>query len=350
MIRDLVALGYEVHVSAPHIDSKAYAAIDAMGAHPHSLQLDRTGLNPIADLRYFREMLALIRGVKPGLVVNYTIKPNIWGSFAARLIGVPVCSMVTGLGYVMIEGAGFKRRLVQGVAKRLYAAALAGNRVVIFQNDDDVRDFVRRGIVSREKVRTIRGSGVNLAHFSPRPLPPEPVFLMIARLLKTKGVSEYVEAAKATKQRHPHARFLLVGMPDNGPDGISASETGDWQKNGIEYLGPQSDVRSAIASASVYVLPSYREGTPRSVLEAMAMGRPILTTDVPGCRETVRPGENGLLVPARDSTALRDAMIHMVSAADERAEMGRVSLEMARELFDVSKVNLELFRHLSLVP
>lgn len=348
MIRDLVALGHEVHASAPDIDPKTRSAIEAMGARPHSLALSRSGLNPLADLRYCRDMLALIRRVRPALVVNYTIKPNIWGSFAARLAGVPVCSMVTGLGYVMIEGAGLKRRLVQSVAKRLYAAALARNRVVIFQNDDDVGDFVAAGIVDRAKVHTVRGSGVNLAHFSPQPLPPEPVFLMIARLLKAKGVAEYAAAAKEAKRRHPHARFLLVGMTDSGPDGISESEIGGWQASGVEYLGPQSDVRPAIEAASVYVLPSYREGTPRSVLEAMAMGRPILTTDVPGCRETVRPEENGLLVPARDSAALCDAMVRLIENPDERAAMGQASLAMARELFDVHKVNAELFRHLGL--
>lgn len=348
MIRDMIALGHEVHVSAPDIDAKTRAGLDALGARPHSLSLERSGLNPFADLRYFREMLALIRKVGPGLVVNYTIKPNIWGSFAARMAGVPACSMVTGLGYVMIEGAGLKRRLVQGVAKRLYAAALAGNRAVIFQNDDDVADFVRAGIVDPAKVRTVRGSGVNLAHFDPRPLPPEPVFLMIARLLKTKGVREYAAAASAVKRLHPRARFLLVGMSDAGPDGIPESETGDWRDAGIEYLGPQSDVRPAIAGASIYVLPSYREGTPRSVLEAMAMGRPIITTDVPGCRETVRAGENGLLVSARNSAALADAMIRLIEKPDERATMGRASLAMARELFDVGKVNQTLFRHLGI--
>ncbi len=349
MIRDMIALGHEVHVSAPDIDAGTRAAVEAMGARVHSLPLSRSGLNPLGDIRYFGAMLALIRRVKPGLAVNYTIKPNIWGSFAARVAGVPACSMVTGLGYVMIEGAGLKRRLVQGMAKRLYAAALARNRIVVFQNDDDVADFVKAGIVDPAKVRTVRGSGVNLAHFDPRPLPPEPVFLMIARLLKTKGVLEYAAAAKAVKRLHPRARFLLVGMADSGPDGIPETEIVDWRDSGIEYLGPQSDVRPAIAEASVYVLPSYREGTPRSVLEAMAMGRAILTTDVPGCRETVRPGQNGLLVPARDSEALRDAMIRLSESADERAAMGRASLAMARELFDVGKVNRALFRHLGLV-
>lgn len=304
----------------------------------------------MADLRYLREMLSLQRRIKPALVLNYTIKPNIWGSFAARLLGIPAYSMVTGLGYIMIEGAGLKRRLIQALAKRLYALALSKNRAVIFQNNDDVEEFTKAGIVDPSKVRIVRGSGVNLKHFASAPLPAAPVFLMIARLLRTKGVREYADAAKATKSVHPNARFLLVGMHDSGPDGIAVEEIGDWAQYGIEYLGPKDDVRPALAEASIYVLPSYREGTPRSVLEAMAMGRPILTTDVPGCRETVRHERNGLLVPARDAAALQAAMVRLIENPDEREAMGRESLAMAWELFDVDKVNRELIGHLGIAP
>ena len=348
LIRELIASGYDVHASAPDVTGRTRDLLDRIGVRTHSVHLGRAGLNPIADLRYLREMLSLQRRIKPMLVLNYTIKPNIWGSFAARLLGIPVCSMVTGLGYIMIEGEGLKRRLIQALAKRLYALALSNNRAVIFQNNDDVDEFVRAGIVDPSKVRTIRGSGVNLKHFAPAPLPTAPVFLMIARLLRTKGVQEYAAAAKGIKSVYPDARFLLVGMHDPGPDGVSAEEMGDWAEYGIEYLGPQDDVRPALAEASIYVLPSYREGTPRSVLEAMAMGRPVLTTDVPGCRETVRHEKNGVLVPARDAAALQDAMARLIDNPREREAMGRESLGMARELFDVDKVNRELIDHLGI--
>lgn len=349
MIRDLIALGHEVHVSAPDIGGPTLESLDALGAKSHSLKLDRSGLNPLADLRYFWDMLALIRRIQPRLVVNYTIKPNIWGSLAARLAGIPACSMVTGVGYMMIESKGAKQRAVQSIAKRLYAIALSKNRVVIFQNNDDVEDFVKARIVDRAQVRTVRGSGVNLSHFRPVPPPSSAVFLMIARLLKSKGALQYAMAARDVKRLFPEARFLLVGMRDTGPDGISESELGDWSDYGVEYLGPLADVRPAIAQASVYVLPSYyREGTPRSTLEAMAMGRAVITTDAPGCRETVRHGENGLLVPVRDVDALRDAMIRLIENDGERAAMGQASLAMARQLFDVNKVNKQLFRHIGL--
>lgn len=346
MIRDLIALGYEVHVSAPDIVGRTAERLDAMGVRSHTLPLARAGLNPVSDFRYLASMLALQRRIRPAIVINYTIKPNIWGSFAARLLGIPVISMVTGVGYMMIEAAGLKRRLVQGFARRLYAAALSGNRAVIFQNDDDVADFVNAGIVASAKVRTVRGSGVNLDHFAPVPLPQAPVFLMISRLLVTKGVREYAAAAAAVRRQYPEARFLLVGGPDNGPDGIPEGEAAQWKD--VEYLGVKPDVRPSIAEAAVYVLPSYREGTPRSVLEAMAMARPVITTDVPGCRETVRDGENGILVPARDAEALRDAMIRMIEDKEAREHMAQASLRMVRELFDVRKVNQDLLRHFGL--
>ena len=357
LIRDLIALGYEVHVSTPdgdggtdeQFDARTRERLDALaalGVRSHSLPLERAGLNPVSDFRYLASMLALQRKIRPALVINYTIKPNIWGSFAARLLGIPAVSMVTGVGYMMIEAAGVKRRLVQGFARRLYAAALSSNRAVVFQNGDDVADFVKARIVAPSKVRMVRGSGVNLDHFAPAPLPQAPIFLMISRLLVTKGVREYAAAAEAVRQQYPEARFLLVGGAGSGPDGIPEEEAAQW--TAVERVGLKSDVRQSIAEAAVYVLPSYREGTPRSVLEAMAMGRPVITTDVPGCRETVRDGENGILVPARDAEALRDAMIRLIEDKGAREHMAQASLRMVRELFDVRKVNQDLLRHFGL--
>ena len=348
LIRELIARGYVVHASAPDIDQRTRDTLDAMGAKSHSLSLDRSGLNPASDLRYFREMIKLMRAVRPDLVINYTIKPNIWGSLAARWLGIPACSMVTGIGYLILEGEGIKRRVVQGLAKRLYTIALSQNRVVIFQNNDDVDAFVNAGLVDRKKVRTVRGSGVNLDRFHPVELPKEPIFLMIARLLRTKGIREYAAAAAVVKRQYPQARFLLVGGPDAGPDGIAADEVADLSGQGIEYLGPKQDVRPSIAEASVFVLPSYREGTPRSVLEAMAMARAVITTDAPGCRETVEDGANGFLVPVGEVRPLQDAMTRLIENEEMRSAMGQASLARARDLFDVEKVNQELLRHFEL--
>jgi glycosyltransferase involved in cell wall biosynthesis len=347
-LRELVARGHKVHATAPDIDPATRSWLREAGVECHSVPLSRAGLNPLADLAYFRALRRLFRAIAPDLVLNYTIKPNIWGSFAAASAGVAAVSMVTGVGYLMIEGRGLKRRLIQALARRLYRAALARNRAVIFQNGDDVADFVSLGLVTPSQVRTVRGSGVNLQHFAPLPLPPAPVFLMIARLLTAKGVGEYAGAAAAAKRTVPEARFLLVGMTELGPDAIDPATMAEWPAQGIEYLGPLDDVRPALAQASVYVLPSYREGTPRSVLEAMATGRPVITTDVPGCRETVQDGENGLLVPAREAGPLREAMERLARDPDLRERMGQASLLLVRERFDVRAVNAQLIEHLEL--
>lgn len=348
LIRELVSRGHRVHVTGPDMSDDLRIALRAMGSEPHSMPLERNGMNPKADLCYCRAQVALQRQLRPDLVLNYTIKPNIWGSIAARLTGCKAVSMVTGAGYLLLDGNGIKRRLIQMLAKRLYQAALSGNEVVIFQNDDDVADFVGARIVQPRQVRTVRGSGVNLAHFRRVSLPAEPVFLMIARLLRTKGVQEYAQAAEQVRATYPEARFLLVGMQDASPDGIDPADLARWQARGLEYLGELTDVRPAIAASSVYVLPSYREGTPRSVLEAMAMGRPIITTDVPGCRETVQSGSNGLLVPARDPVALAGAMEQLILDPALRAKMGEAAYALAADRFDVEVVNRSLISHLPL--
>jgi glycosyltransferase involved in cell wall biosynthesis len=195
----------------------------------------------------------------------------------------------------------------------------------------------------------INGSGVDLEYFAPSPLPEQPVFLMIARLLGAKGVREYAAAALRIRSRRSGARFLLAGYRDGGPDCIRAAELDGWVSEGLEYLGPLGDVRPAIRESSVYVLPSYREGTPRSVLEAMAMGRPIITADVPGCRETVVHGKNGLLVPPRDPESLAAAMESLIEQPGLRAEMGARSLELCRSKYDVDAVNTALLEHLGLL-
>jgi glycosyltransferase involved in cell wall biosynthesis len=328
------------------MDESTRSLLRGLGVYCHPVYLDRTGINPLSDIKYLYYLRKKFGEIRPDLVLNYTIKPNIWGSIAASFCGVKSASMVTGVGYFMIDGVGFWRRVVQGVARRLYRWGLSRNLVVIFQNLDDANDFIDAGLVDRDQVRMVRGSGVNLQHFCLKPLPDAPVFLMIARLLKTKGVAEYIEAAVRVKKSIPSARFLLVGGVDEGPDAIDPSLLTELPQNGIEYLGAKDDVREYIGEASVYVLPSYREGTPRSVLEAMAMGRAVITTDVPGCRETVRDGRNGILVPARDVSALEEAMLLLARDGDLRSRMGEKSAEIASDLFDVGKVNNVLIEHI----
>ena len=348
MIEAMIASGYRVHASAPGIDDELAQAIRDLGAVPHSVRLARTGLNPIADVRYFQDIRRLLRKTGADLCLSYTIKPNIWASLAARSLGVRSVSMVTGVGYAFIENGGLRQKLVQMVARLLYRAATNANDVVIFQNPDDRDDFVETGCLAEAgKARMINGSGVDLNYYAPAPLPEQPVFLMAARLLGNKGVREYAEAALNILAQKREARFLLAGYIDEGPDGIDPTELESWISGGIEYLGALEDVRPAIGRASVFVLPSYREGTPRSVLEAMAMGRPIVTTDVPGCRETVVHGLNGLLVPARDPMALAEAMLQMIDRPEIRREMGDQSLQLCRSKYDVDRVNAQLLEHLA---
>ena len=345
-LKAMVRQGHFVHVTAPDLEGPIVAELRALGVVPHSVPLARTGLNPISDLRYLRAIRRLIHETGAELAINYTIKPNIWGSLAAHSLGVRSISLVTGLGYAFIETGRGTQRLAGAVARSLYRKATARNDVVIFQNRDY---FVREGILTDGgKARLVNGSGVDMAHYRPVPLPAAPVFLMVSRLLGNKGVREFASAATSLLQRRKDVRCLLAGYIDVGPDGIKQSELDRWIEDGIEYLGPLADVRTAIAQASIFVLPSYREGTPRSVLEAMAMARPIITTDVAGCRETVVDGVNGLLVPERDATALLEAMQFLADRPDVRLAMSRESVDYCRSKFDVNSVNARLLEYTGL--
>lgn len=338
LLRALVARGWRVIAAAPD-DGQTGQALAAMGVEFAPVAIARAGMNPVADLRTLFEFWRLFRRVRPQVCLFYTIKPVIWGSLAAACAGVPRrLSMITGLGYAFTAGrAGVLLRLVQG----LYRTALARNQLAIFQNPDDLNLFVERGLVrGPEQCRRVHGSGVDLQQFAPAPLPAAPVFLLVGRLLADKGVREFAAAAAELKRDFPQARFQLVGWIDSNPSAIAQHELDAWVAAGtIEYLGRLSDVRPALQQCSVYVLPSYREGTPRSVLEAMAVGRPVVTTDAPGCRETVRDGVNGFLVPVADAAALAAAMRRLLEDPALRERMAEAGLAMARDLYDVHKVN-----------
>lgn len=349
LLAALVARGHEVHASSPDIPLEMVDRLRAMGVTAHSLPLQRAGRGFKADLYYFHALLGLMRGIRPDIVLGYTVKPNIWGAFAAKLAGARSYSWITGLGYVFIEGKEAGRKVTQFVAQRLYRMATGFNRKVIFQNPDDKADFITAGcLADTSKAAMVNGSGVDTAHFAPVPLPDAPIFLLIARLLRAKGLAEYGEAVRLLKDKLPGARFQLAGMLDPGPDGISQSELDALIAGGIEYLGELSDVRPAIAAASVYVLPSHREGTPRTVLEAMAMGRPIITNDVPGCRQTTEHGVNGLLVKPFDGKLLADAMLELGSDAGLRTRMGAASLERVQRVYAVERVNAAMMEIMEL--
>jgi len=274
----------------------------------------------------------------------------IYGSIGAAIAGVDkICSMVTGLGYTFSKET-FKQKLVGFIARGLYRTALRFNEVVFFQNPDDLSLFRELGLVKEGSCPTlINGSGVNLEYYSPRPLPARPSFLLVARLIVEKGICEYAEAARILKQKYPSVSFRLVGEIDVNPSAIPSDQLQAWIDDGvIDYLGKLDDVRPAIEASSVYVLPSYREGVPRSVLEAMSMGRAVITTDTPGCRETVVDAANGLLVPPKDATSLAQAMETFIIDPGLAATMGRQSRLLAEERFDVHKVNHVILSRLGL--
>lgn len=352
LLAAMVRAGHQVVACAPERPAKVVEALRALGVEYRSVELNRTGMNPLKDLGGCLRLRRLFRELKPDLFLGYTVKPVIYGSIAARLAGIPRrYSMITGLGYAF-SGSTLRHRLVRALVCRLFRLSLPLNDKVLFQNPDDLSLFAEEGLIaSKEQGVLVNGSGVDLAAFSPAPLPPgEPVFLLIARLLKDKGIPEFVEAARMLKERCPRARFVLLGPLDSNPAAISARQVAEWREAGIiEYPGETEDVRPFIARASVFVLPSaYREGTPRTILEAMAMGRPIVTTDTPGCRETVVEGENGFLVPAKNAAALAVAMERFILEPGLSERMGRASLRIATEKYDVHLVNQVIMSSLGL--
>ena len=346
LIAAMVERGHQVFAAAPDIDSETEAKIRALGASPEPIGLGRTSLDPVATWRSGRELRALVRRVAPDVMIAYTIKPVVLGAAAARAAGVPCfAAMITGLGYPFLGGLHPKRVAIRLAAMFLYRRALANSQLVIFQNEDDRRDFRRMRLLTTGKPSIIvNGSGVDLEHFAPQPVPGELSFLMIARFMRDKGIREFGAAAARLKAEFPSVRIRLAGWLDESPDSISQTELDAIVKGGVEPLGQLSDVRQAIAESSVYVLPSYREGTPRTVLEAMAIGRAIITTDAPGCRGTVLEGDNGFLVPVGDAEALYGAMRRFIEDPALAQTMGAASLRLVREKYDVEAVNAAILQ------
>lgn len=352
MLRDMAAAGHEVLAVAPEDDRDVRRELASDGIRYATVPMARAGLNPFRDAMTLASLLRVFRDQRADVVLVYAPKPVVYGSLAARMAGVPRRSaMVTGVGSALGGNDGLQRRLLAHSLRLLYRVALRGTHVVFFQNGDDERMFRDLSLVGqRNRIVHINGSGVDLDYYAKAPAPPPPVtFLMIGRLIADKGVREYVNAARLARERLADARFLLLGPLDPNPSAISEAELAGWREEGIiEYLGSTDDVRPLLAQAHVCVLPSYREGMPRSVLEAMSMGRAVLTTDAPGCRDTVVEGQNGYLVPIRDASALADRMVDMARDPDGLARMGQHSRTLAEARFDVRSVNQTIMDALEL--
>jgi glycosyltransferase involved in cell wall biosynthesis len=335
VVRALAERGYGLTVLAPADD--AVPALAAIGLRHQHLEMDTKGLNPLRDaalaLRFHRHF----REEAPDAILSYTIKNNIFGALAARRLGIPFIPNVTGLGTAFLSGGA-----VQRVAETLYRHAFRHLETVFFQNGEDRDLFVSRRLVEASQARLLPGSGIDLGHFAPAP-PPDgpPVFLMIARLLRDKGVGEFVDAARIVRATRPEARFRLLGaIGAENRTAVDRPTVEGWVREGVvEYLGTTGDVRPAIAAATCVVLPSYREGAPRTLIEAAAMARPLIATDVPGCRSVVDADRSGLLVRVRDSADLARACLTMIGLSPAaRAAMGAAGRSKMEHEFDESVV------------
>ncbi|MFN3167571.1 MAG: glycosyltransferase family 4 protein [Phycisphaeraceae bacterium] len=352
MLLDFQAAGHTVMTCAGEKDDPTVQWLEDNGISFDLIeQIERRGVNPIKDLQYYKELQRVIARLKPTMVLSYTIKPVIYGTLAAKKMNVPhIGAMITGAGMTFMDG-GLAKRLLRWLTSAMLRFSLKHAHVLIFQNQDDVALFKQIGVIKNQKVLQTCGSGVDLEYFPPSPIPQgPPVFLLIARMIPEKGVRDFAEASAIVKEKHPEAHFQIIGPYEQLRARITPEEVEHWQDDyGVEYLGFQRDVRPYIKGASVYVLPSYyREGQPRSILEAMAMGRPILTSDSVGCRETVEQGVNGLLVPPRSPKQLADAMLKLIETPGLIEQMGRASLQKARDQYDVHKVNRNIIRTLGL--
>jgi glycosyltransferase involved in cell wall biosynthesis len=336
LIQSLRQNGYDVLTASP--EDVYSERLRKLGCLQFALPMDNKGSSPIRDALLFFRYLRLLRRLKPDTFLSYTIKPNVYGSIAAHLLGIPVINNITGLGTAFIRETWLTK-----IVKLLYWVALRTSRTVFFQNREDRDLFIRWGLVRPERAIVLPGSGVDLARFSPQPVPAQKVpagpatFLLSGRLIWDKGVGEYVEAARLVKRRFPDARFQILGfLGVENRTAISRSQIDEWIKEGVvEYLGCVDDVRPALAEASCVVLPSYREGAPRALLEAAAMAKPIITTDTPGCRNVVEDGVNGFLCATRDFKDLSEKIIAFLSIdAVRQKEMGIASRKKAEAEFD----------------
>ncbi|WP_100644225.1 glycosyltransferase family 4 protein [Alteromonas facilis] len=350
LMQDAIKDGYIVHACAPDFDPLIEAELQKHGIIPHSIRLSRNGLNPFGDIATLLDIRRLIKQVRPTHTLAYTIKPVIYGCLAARLCKVKhIGALITGLGYAFMQSNTLRQRLVSSIALVLYRAALSGAHRVFFQNPDDRALFLAHKLVKQDKTQVVNGSGIDVQAFSQHPLPDKTVlrFLMIGRLLKDKGIREFAAAAKVIKQRFPQVEFHLVGWLDSNPTSISQRKLDQWiAEQRIIFHGKLADVRPVIKASHVYVLPSYREGTPRTVLEAMAIGRAIITTDAPGCRETIIDGESGFLTKVADVDDLVRAIEHYIEHPELIEAHSNAARKRAETIYDVHKVNQSMLQGL----
>jgi len=325
-------------------DAKSLRNIVQLGAVYKDIYLKRNNLSLIDDVKTLSSLLRLFRSKNPPhVVLAYGVKLVVWGGLSARITSIPFFALITGLGFAF-QGESLKRKLLTKLVVFLYKLALKSSKAVIFQNKDNLNIFIEKGIVPRSKTYVVNGSGVDIKKYSVSEFPEAHVsFLCVSRLLGEKGLREYAAAARIVKDKFPDVEFGLVGSEDSSPDAISLEEVSRWSGY-VNYHGSTNDVRPYIEKCHVYVLSSYHEGLPRSTLEAMSMGRPILTTNAVGCKETVEESINGFMVPIGSAIKLAEKMIWYIENEDKIQGMGKESRRIVEDRFNVHKVNKEMLR------
>lgn len=340
MMQAMKEKGHEVYALGNEPEDMWHSQFAEKGITYRQIQVWRNGVNPLNDLKTLASIRKELKKIMPDKIFTFQAKTVIYGGIAANSLGIrEVYPLIAGLGSVFLND-GLKTKIIRTILTTEYKIGMRKCPAVFFQNEDDEKVFRDNGIVKKQKVVRLHGSGVNTQHFQVEPLPETFAFLCTSRLIRDKGVNEYIEACKKVKQTHPQVRCLLVGPYDSNPSALKPEDIEAYVQQGvIEYFGEQTDVRPYLQQCNVFVLPSYREGTPKTVLEAMATGRAVITTDAPGCRETVVNGENGFLVPVKDVDTLYDRMKYFIENPTQVTEMGNRGRKRAEELFDVRLVN-----------
>ena len=340
LIKDIQAKGYDVVVTGPNCEG--VDKIEALGAKFIEVPIDKNGTNPLADISYCLKLRKIMKQENVDALLGYTIKPVIYGSIAGWLAGVKNrTAMVTGAGY-LFASKSMKAKLIRLVSFMLYRIGLGAAQKVIFQNIDDLNEFVANHLVKREKCHVVNGSGVNMNKYTPAPYPDKPSFFFLGRLVHSKGGLDFAKAAKIVKGQYPDARFMILGkLEKNLPDAIKPEELMPFVEDGTIELFPETDnVPQYYAMTSVFVLPTaYREGTPRVILEAMACARAIITTNTPGCKETVTEWENGFFTAIHNPEELAKKMKYFIEYPEKVSEFGQKSYNICKNKYKVSIIN-----------
>lgn len=333
LLKRLLSDGYHISVVAPN--DKFSGKLKDMGCDVIDLPMSAKGVNPFEDINLVRLLYRYYRRLKPDFIIHYTIKPNIYGSLAARMASIPSLAITTGLGYTFVND-----NFIAKIARQLYKMAFRYPREVWFLNEDDRQAFLAYSLVSENKAKLLHGEGVDVSHFSPISASSSnnhTTFLLIARMLWDKGIGEYIEAARVIKSKYPKTHFQLLGACDvPNPSLISREQISIWESEGIvEYLGTTDDVRTVIANVDCVVLPSYREGIPRTMLEAAAMAKPLIVSDAPGCKDVVIHGKTGFLCKVKNSYSLAAVMELIINqSTQERVDMGMAGRNLVLHKFD----------------